>query len=158
MATTIDDRSVELTQVQPPSYSPLKPNQEHGRVRAAVFTYTFASQAAGHDVALCKLPKGARVIGGNISVSATMGTCTLAVGVMGADLSGFIDAAGSVADDIDFFLAAVAITTTPKVGFALTQALNYLYETEKELYLTMTTGTAAAGTQVVKGEIQYVVD
>lgn len=158
MATTIDARSVELAQVLPPNFAPLKPNQEHGRKRVATFHYTFASQAAGHDVALCKLPKGARIIGGSITVSATMATCQISLGVMGADENGFIDAAGSVADDVDFLLAAVAITTTPKVLFAQTQALNYLYETEKELYVTLTTSVAAAGAQVVKGSIEYVVD
>lgn len=158
MATTIDAYSVELAQVQPPAYSPLKPNEEGGRVRCAMFSYTFASQSAGHDVALCKLPKGARILGGAISVSATTGSMTLSVGLMGADGDGYLDAADSVADDVDILLAAAAITTTPKVALANTQALDYLYETEKELYVTMTTAAAAAGTQVVKGHVEYVVD
>lgn len=157
-ATVIDGYSAELAQVNPPNYSPLKPNQENGRVRMSFFTKTFASEAAGLDLALCKLPKGARIVGGEISFSASTGTATIAVGLMGKDGSGFIDAANSVSDNTALLLAAAAITTTPVVRLANTQALSYGYETEKELYVTLTTAVAAMGTQVLKGHIAYIVD
>lgn len=155
---TIDSYSNELASVQPPLYAPLQPNELHGRKRIAFFTKTFASEAAGEDVALCVIPKGARIIGGAISFSATTATAQISCGLKGKDNSGYIDAALSVADDVDAVLAAAAITTTPKVALANSQALFYGYETEKELYLTLTTSVAGMGTQVLKGHIEYVVD
>lgn len=157
-ATVISGYSAELTQVAPPNFAPLKPNQLHGRKRVAFFSKTFASESAGANIALCVLPKGARITGGDISFSATTGSATIALGLAGKDLTGYIDAAGSVSDGVALLLAAAAITTTPRVPFANTQALYYGYETEKELWLTLTTAAASMGTQVLKGHIEYVVD
>lgn len=158
MAITIDSYSTELAQVAPPNYAPLKANQQHGRLRIAVFTKQFATEAIGEDVALCKLPKGARILGGAISVSATTGSATLSVGLKGADNSGFIDSANTVADDVDSLLGAAAITTTPKVALANSQALFLGYETEKEVIVTLTTAADAMANQLVKGYVEYAVD
>jgi secreted trypsin-like serine protease len=157
-ATVINSYSAELTQIQPPLYAPLPPNKQHGRIRVAYFTKVFATEAAGEDVALVTIPKGARLLSGQITVSATTGTATLSVGLMGKDGTGFIDAAGSVSDDVAACLAAAAITTTPKVPFLQTQALKYGYETEKELYLTLTTAVAAMAAQTITGHLEYAVD
>lgn len=158
MATTIDDYGDELTANRPPLYAPLKPNQQHGRERICFFTFTAGTESAGLDVALAVIPKGARILEGTISVSATTGSATIALGLMAKDGSGYIDAAASVADGVALLLAAAAITTTAKVAFAATQALYYGYEAEKELYLTMTTAAAALASQTIKGHIRYVLD
>lgn len=156
-ATTINSFSAELTQVQPPNYSPIKTNQQAGRVRTFNFTRVFASEASGQNIALATIPKGARILGGEICVSATMGSCTFALGIAAKDGTGVIDASAT-SDSTNFFLAAVALTTTAQTPFAITQALNYLYETQKEVYLTLTLGAASAGTQTLMGSIRYVVD
>ena len=157
-ATVIDTFSTELAQVQPPVYAPLKPNQYEGRIRVGFFTKVFVTEAAGTDVALIPLPKNARVLFGSFWVSATTGTATIAIGLMDKAGSGFIDAALSVSDNIAFFLAAAAVTVTTEQRFANTIVLNFGYETEKECYLTLTTGTAAMASQTVKGYVAYVVD
>lgn len=157
-ATVIDRYGAELTQVQPPMTGPLKPNQYEGRLRIAFFTIVFTTDASGTDVAVCILPKTARVILGSFWVSASTGTATLSVGLMDKAGSGFIDAALSVSDNVAFFLAAAAVTVTTEQRFANTIALNFGYETEKEVYVTITTGTAAMAGQTLKGYVGYVVD
>jgi hypothetical protein len=152
-ATVIDDYSDELTPSRPPLYGPVGPDIQHGRVRVHYWTMTFATEAAGLDVAVALIPKGARILGGEACVDATTGTATLSYGLSGKDASGYIDAANSVSDDV-----AALKATTAKVVLAATQALKYGYKTEKELWLTVTTGTAAMASQKLTGHILYVVD
>ena len=157
-ATVIDRYGTELTQIQPPNYAPLKPNEYEGRVRIARWSVVWTTDAAGTDVAVHKLPKGARVINGTWYTSASTGTATIAIGLMGADGTGFIDAAGLVSDNVAFFLAAAAVTVLTEQRYANTIALNYGYETEKEVYVTVTTGTAVMAGQTFRGHTLYVVD
>lgn len=159
-ATTINSYSNEQNGVQPPTYAPLKPNQQGGRVRIAFFTKTFASEAAGEDVALAVIPKGARLIDGVFHFSATLGgTATVSFGLMGKDLSGYITADNSTtADSVALLMAALASSSTAKQSFLATPTLKYGYETEKECYLTMTTAAASMSTQVLTGHVTYVVD
>ena len=157
-ATVLDAFDNELAQVQPPNYSPLKPNQMGGRVRICFFTYTFASQAAGFDLGLAVLPKGARLIDGVFQFSATLGgTTTVSFGLMGKDGSGTIDGSGT-SDGVALLMAALASSSTAKQNFLATAALDYGYETQKDLYLTLTTAAGAMGTQVLTGHVTYVVD
>lgn len=157
-ATTINNYSTERAQVNPPNYSPLKPNQYEGRVRMAMFTRVYATEAAGDTTALCVIPKGARILRIIESVSATTGSATLSFGLMDKLLSGFIDTANSVSDSTTFFSAAAAQTTTAQVEVANTQALNWLYATQKECYLTVTTAAAAMAGQTLMGYLLYSVD
>lgn len=175
MATTINSYSDAITANLQPLYAPLKTNLQGGRVRMAFFRVTLASQAAGEDIACCIIPKGARILGGVLAASATLAnSATLAVGLMGKDLSGYIDDAVTggpgynttgaatvvgtpIADGVAVLKAAAAQGAT-QVPFAITQALGYGYETAKELYLTITTGTGTVSTEVVTGHVLYVVD
>jgi hypothetical protein len=156
-ATVIDNYSTEVAQGNPPNYAPLKPNQHSGRVRVAAFTRVYVTESAGDDTALCILPKGARIIGGYACVDATTGTATLSFGIAAKDGTGVIDAS-STSDSKTFFKAAAAITDTAKVDLCATQALNFLYETQKEVYVTVTTAAASMSNQTLKGCIMYVVD
>lgn len=162
MATTIDNYSTELGQTSPGNpqlYVPLKANQQGGRVRVVTFTRVYGTEAAGDDTALCKLPKGARILSGIAQVSATTGSATLAFGLMGADGSGYISADNSTtADNTAILKAAAAITTTAQVALAATVALQSMVETEKELYVTVTTAAAAMAGQTLSGYILYAVD
>jgi hypothetical protein len=161
MATTIDNYSTELGQTAPGSpqlYAPVKPNQHRGKVRMSSFTRVYATEAAGDDTALCIIPKGARILGGKAAVSATTGSATLSYGLMAKNGSGYLDAALSVADNVAYLKAAAAQTTTTPVDLAATVALGMLYETEKELYVTVTTAAAAMAGQTLSGYIMYVVE
>jgi len=121
-ATTINNYSVELNQGPPGTpgtYAPLRPNQLQGRVRRIMFTYTAASDASGQNIALAKIPKGARLTQVNIAVSASTGSATLAFGLAGANGNGYIDdgnvfsgQSGSGITGADSIGAQVADSTT----------------------------------------------
>jgi hypothetical protein len=171
-ATVIDAWSNELVGAVPVSYAPLPANKHYGRVRCSTFSVTLASQASGTDIALCKIPKGARIVQGEIIASATLAnSATLAIGLAGADGSGTIDdvptgssigvdgaAVTSAVSDAVACLKAAAAQGAAKVAFGITQALGFLYETQKEVYLTATTGTGTVATEKVTGYVKYIVD
>lgn len=177
-ATTISGYSTQLNQTAPGSpqtYGPVAANWHYGRIRCSSFKLTFASQASGTSFACVIIPKGARIISGLLAASATLAnTATLAVGLAGKDGNGYIDDAvlggpgltpagaavtvGTPISDSTTCLKAAAAQGATQVPFAITQALGYLYETAKEVYLTITTGTGAVTTEVVSGHVMYVVD
>ena len=176
--TTISGYSTELNQTSPGNpqlYAPLKPNQHRGKVRMSSFSLTLASQASGTSFAVITIPKGARILGGIIAASATLAnSATLAVGLAGKDGTGYIDDAltggpalkpdgtavtvGTPVSDAVACLKAAAAQGATQVPFAITQALGYLYETAKEVYLTLTTGTGTVSTETVTGHVLYVVE
>lgn len=161
-ATTISTYGTEAGAIKnvASAYAPLKPNQAGGRVRCAVFTRVYASEVAGDITALCVLPKGARILRGEVHMSASGGSTTFAFGLMGKDGSGYIDdtVGATVSDNQAILLTAQTITTTALVRIAATNALSCMYETTKELWVTVTTGAATIGTQTLTGFIEYVVD
>jgi hypothetical protein len=160
-ATVIDNYSTEMNQGfpgSPQTYSPLKANQFQGKLRVSTFTRVYTTEAAGDDTVLCIIPKGARILYGEAVVSATTGSATLAFGLMAKDASGFLDVAASVSDNTAVLKAAAAITTTAKVSLAATTALSYLYETEKDLYVTVTTAAAAMAAQTLSGHIVWALE
>jgi len=61
-------------------------SDEHGRVRRAYFAWEDATltPAAADTINLCKLPPGARVLGGMMFWEANTATATLDVGIAGA--------------------------------------------------------------------------
>lgn len=168
--TTISGYSDEMTANLQPLYAPLKTNVLGGRVRILDWTLTLASQASGTSFAVGIIPKGARIIAGVLAASATLAnSATLAVGLAAKDGTGLIDdgtaiqpdggaATGTAESDQVACLKAAAAQGATQVPFAITMALGYLYETQKELYLTLTTGTGSVSTEVVRGHLLYVVD
>lgn len=168
--TTISGYSDEMTANLAPLYAPLKPNQRDGRVRVSTFKLTLASQTSATSFAVATIPKGARILGGILVASATLAnSATLAVGIAAKDGTGLIDdgsaistanaaATGTALSDLTTALKAAAIQSTTQVPFAITQALGYHYETQKEVYLTLTTGVGTVSTEVVQGEVRYVLD
>lgn len=60
-------------------------SDEHGRVRRATFAWeSTATPAAADTINLCKLPPGARVVGGQMYWEANTATATFNVGVAGS--------------------------------------------------------------------------
>lgn len=177
-ATTITGYSTVLNQTAPGSpqtYAPAKANEHYGRVRTSNFKLTLASQASGTSFAMCIIPKGARIIGGSLSASATLAnSATLSVGLAGKDGNGYIDDAvaggpgrtpanaavttGTPISDNTTCLKAAAVQGAAQVPFAITNILGYLYETAKEVYLTITTGVGTVSTEEVWGHVTYVID
>lgn len=172
-ATTISGYSTELNQTSPGNpqlYAPVKANQHRGKVRMSSFSLTLASQASATSFAVAKIPRGARVMSGLIVASATLAnSATIAVGIAAQDGTGLIDdgtavspamaaATGTALSDSTTAFKAAAVLSTTQVPFCITQALGYLYETQKDLFLTLTTGVGAVTTEVITGHILYVVE
>lgn len=125
----------------------LKSNVSYGRARRIYFTKTLPGSglATGDSIALCTLPKGARVLGGKFNWSATQGaTATSAVGYAGATGR--------------YFAAAV---TASAATFALadTQAQNYGDELAADQIILITNAAAAwTVSTVLMGHIEFLVD
>lgn len=147
-------------------------NLSRAKLIVAPFIWTCAAEASGTTINVAVLPKGARLISGVLAASATLAnSATLAVGLAGKDNNGFLDdvssgssisTAGAAvttaqADSTTCFKAAAAQGAT-QVPFCITSALGYGYEVQKECYLTLTTGTGAVTTEVVRGHIIYALD
>jgi len=169
MALTLENYSTQLTQIPPSetqAHTPLNANEYRGRVRMSYFDFTVPTGdvAIAANVGLCKIPKGARILGGRFTcdIDFSVATGTLDIGIMGADLTGFIDAAGSVADDVDFLaqdLDTSNAAATPDLAFADTITHNHGYVTEKEVIVTATPVTAAiSATKTCTGHVLWVVD
>lgn len=161
MAITADLYSIELTQVRAVGNAPIAPNEMHGRMRMARFTFnTVLGVTDGNNIAACIIPKGARILRIFLAWEAMGGTADLDVGLMGNDGSGYISADNSTtADDDDMFAAALDIDGAGEDTVAATIAENYGYETEKEclLVLTAEAGNWAADKDII-GHVEYVVD
>jgi hypothetical protein len=158
-----------------------------------MFTYKANSDASGQNIALLKIPSGARLLDLVLAVSASTGSATLAFGLAGANGNGYIDDGTSptgfasgiqqpnsigvqVADVVNGIIAAAAYTTANTLVHLLganAQAYQaapasegvlsigtgpWLYMTAKDVYLTMTVGTAALTTQVIQGFLLYAID
>ena len=161
--TARDYYSVEVAQSENgASVAPLAPNQLHGRVRMARFSFVspVGDTAVGKNVILCRLPKGARILSGKI-VSDTSGG-KVSVGLSGANGNALIDdTAGATVADAPAFLAAAAtdISGTVMQSFGITVALGYGYVLKKDCFLTMTVDTAAlTAAKTVQGHVEYVID
>jgi len=169
--TTISSYADEITAGRPPLYAPTRPAIGGGRVRTQTFRLTLASQVSGTSIAVARIPPGARILGGSLVASGTLAnSATLAVGLAAVDASGQIDdstgtvnnvanasATGPVLDQVACLKAAAAQGAT-LVQFGITLALGYNYDLAKECWLTLTTGTGTVSTEVVLGQVNYVVD
>jgi hypothetical protein len=153
--TTINSYSDTIGSTFTPPASDIPAKAGGTTKRTIYFQITFASQASGEDVLLGFIPKGATILGGTHIASATLAnSATTAIGLKGVDESGFIDAANSVSDNVAILKAAAALGAT-LVPFGITQALSFGYVAEKDLYLTLTTGTGTVATEVVRGWCDY---
>lgn len=137
------------------------------RTRCIPFIVTLASQNTGEDIALAVIPKGARILSGSIAASATLSnSAQISIGLAAKDGLGYIDdvrsgssistagaAVTTAQADSTTCLKAAATQSTTQVGFALTPALGFLYQAQKELWLTCTTSVGQVGTEVLRGYV-----
>ena len=172
-ATTISTYSDALESQVGASNTQAPANLSRSKLITAPFKWTCAAEASGTSIAVAKIPKGARLISGVLAASATLAnSATLAVGLAAVDGLGNISDAttawdlttgsagtvGTVESDSTVCLKAAAVQGATQVGFCLTSALGFLYETQKEVWLTLTTGTGSVTTEFVRGYITYAVD
>jgi hypothetical protein len=158
--------SSELNRIPPQSvtYNPLKPSEQHGRVRIAYFTLAVLAQAQNAVIGLCNIPKNARVLYGVLAKSATAGaTVNWDLGLVGKDNNGYIDdtSGATVADSAaTAWFGNVANTTAASKGeFAILPAANMGYILKKDCMLVLTVkGAAVTAAATLTGWVEYVVD
>ncbi len=187
MATTITHYGTELTQGppgNPQTYQPLRVNQLGGRVRFAMFNWVTASEPVGSNIALAKIPGGARLVDIGMSISAGLGSTTLSFGLAGADGTGYIDdgtgantCGTQTADSVSCISGATGYPPVALAHLLLPTPVAYdtangaqsgvvtiggsggwLYQTAKDVYLTVTVNAATIGTIVLSGYVLYVLD
>lgn len=157
MAITTSGSSTQYSAIQDTiagTYNPVQSSDMGGKRRSAFFQVTCAAQDA-LTYGLCKIPKGSRILGVRWQQSATFGaTATIAVGIAGADGTGYYT--GTTADSTGFFRVAATSTTTTMQEFGSTVALNYGYQTTKDVYITFTAAAAALpASGTIYGEVWY---
>ena len=154
-------KSTQITNIDASDF--VSTNELGGRERIAKFDYTVATVAVGDTVLLTKIPAGARFVGGAIDFEDLGTSVALDLGIKGADGSGYIDQADSVADDPDYFLDGIDVSSAGQDTVAeLAQGdSNALSTIDKSCYL-YATNTAASNAwtddAVIKGVLKYVVD
>jgi hypothetical protein len=170
MAITTEYSSEQIAKVDAQGRDQLNPNEQLGAQRMSWFSFnttdetTSGTLADGDNVKVALIPKGARILGGYAIWEAMGANMDADLGVMGADGSGFIDAAGTVADAVKHFTTlALDVALAGEQGFGILQEDNYGYVAEKDLYLVLTTvdGTGSLAWDADKdfnGSITYVFD
>lgn len=167
MATTVIDTYSDQLQAYVESGTKMDTNLSFSKTYAIPFVHTCSAEASGSDIALAIIPRGARIISGEIVASGTLAnSAQISIGLAARDGLGYIDdvASGSststagaavttAQSDSTTCLKAAATQSTTKVGFALTTALGFMYEAQKELYLTATTSVGAVTTEVLRGYV-----
>lgn len=145
MATVFN--SDQMTKVLGTPAKLVKANEFGGRVRRAYFSKTLAASglATGDSVILCKLPAGARVLGGTFCWNGTQGaTATTAIGIAGTTGK--------------YFVAAVTASAA-MFGIANTQATNFGVETTVEETIQALNAAAAwTASSLLTGYIEYMTD
>lgn len=137
--------STEMATIGSVSFDQLQPNQAHGRLRLAFFNCTTpaSGNADGDSFNLCKIPKGARIVG-IATVNEALGSSVVAkIGITGS-LSKYgaaIDMAAAGADPFVQTVATYGLETT----------------TEETLIMTLT-GAAPTASKIVKGHVTYALD
>ncbi len=127
----------------------IKPNELHGRVRVAYFTFEtpVATVAVNDTVRLCRIPEGARILRGPIhfdAMTSGAGDSSIQMGVTG-------DATG--------YLGTTSVDAAGQADFANTLATNFGDERAAETDIIATAVTEAwAASQTLNGFVEYVVD
>ena len=167
MATTVIDTYADQLQAFVESGTLMDTNLSFSRTFAIPFVHTCSAEGINADIALAIIPKGARIISGEIVASATLAnSAKISIGLAGKDATGTIDdvpsgssistagaAVTAAQDDSLVCLKADTTQSTTKVGFALTTALGFMYEAKKDLYLTATVTVGAVTTEVLRGYV-----
>lgn len=137
--------SAQMAKINSVDFDMLKPNEQHGRQRAAYFnTSTLAAgNADGDSYNLTKIPKGARVLDIFLTTEA-----------MGAGVVAKIGITGT----LDKYGSAVDIAAAGADHFCQTVATYGLETTAEETLILTLTGAAPAASKLIKGHVTYVVD
>lgn len=127
---------VQMTKLNDTPQVTPDPGFVHGTTRQFAETFTMDTQTTSDTINVCRLPKGAVVLYGILTNSATMGAAaTVAIGITGTTGK--------------YRAAAVKTTITPEV-FGVAAGLNTALTAEETVFITIAVASlAAAGTVTV---------
>jgi len=163
-------KSEQMLKRDAANFQPLKATEMDGRVRSASWNFNTTDDlnagtlAEAQSLKLVLLIKGTRILRGRCWFEAMGTDQTADLGLFGADGTGYIDAAGSVADDPDFFTsAAIAVAAAGEADFAVLQEDNPGYILEKNCWLCVTLDDTSsadpwAADKDFNGFVDYVTD
>lgn len=158
---TVDSYTTQGAKIVSLSHEMLSTNEHHGRRRVCYFDYTVPTggEADDNHVFACKLPEGARLLGGEFLTDGLGTGAQVDIGLAGFDGSGYYDLAGTLADDDDLLGAAIDVAAAGRDEFNNTVALSFGLVLDKACWLVLTVENAAwSAGQVIRGAIEYVVD
>jgi hypothetical protein len=154
---TFDIDSDQVAKIRSADYTKLTTKELYGRRRVSFGSVT--ADADENDVlGMVKVPANCRMLVGRLLTTALGASVTAIVGIAAQDGSGYIDAAGTVADDPDFFLGATDVSAASTTALANTLALGAGYVTEKEVIITVTLAGANPDEGTVTLDVEYVND
>ena len=145
------------------NYSPLKPNESGGRSRSAYFQYTTTGdENDGETMSIAFIPAGARFKPGHIGFGALATMDQVIIGLVGADGSGFINAAEDAADDPNYFLGFTNMDSAGTAVIANTSAFGLGKAIDKDCFAVLTFGDAGTGDTDpaidIRGYVEYTLD
>lgn len=154
---TFTHDSDQVAKIRSANYEKLTTKELYGRRRVSFGTIT-VDAAQNDTIGMVKIPANCRILVGRLLTTALGASVTASVGMYAQDGSGYIDAAGTVADSAVNLLAATDVSAASTTAFANTIALNAGYVTEKDIILAVTLagGNPAEGT--ITMDVEYVND
>lgn len=161
---TKDANSTQYAKIVSQDHDPLEANEQGGRIRAAFFSLTTGTQLDGYVWYLNRIPKGARLLGGEMTIFTDPEDSDFVFRMVNKQGSATVEGTNAlgVASTFDFSSLSYGTAGTAAGGVALytfTGGLYYGAVVDEEVVVTMEVETddMAAGTDVV-GFIRYVVD
>lgn len=118
----------------------LDPGEWGARVKVSYDYYEASAVTADSTISMCKVPKGARIIGGTVMFDSLGTGVTLAVGD---------------GDDADEYMTATSAASAGSADFGIIDNLGEALTADE--YMILTVGTAAA-TGTIKMWVWYVQD
>jgi len=138
-----------------------KDQSNNGRIIAEYFSYATGTTVHTNDtIVLCRIPENARIVDGEIDVTAMGGSQTFDVGLMGADGSGYYT--GTTANDVDLFLDGISCSSAVADTFAsiAEDDTNAGFELGgRPVYLTITAPSGGASwttNETIRGVVYYI--
>jgi len=155
-----DVDSEQVAKIRSLDYTMLRPYDVYGRQRLSYGNVPTGTVYAEDDVVgILKVKKGCRILPGVLFFTALGASITADVGVAAQDGSGYIDEAGTVADDPDFFTSApIDVSAAGSAAFADTLAENVGYIFEKDVIVTVTLAGGTPAATAIAAMLTYVND
>jgi len=155
-----DHDSEQVEKIRSLNFTMLRPYDIYGRKRISYGNVPDGTVFAADDViGILKIKKDCRILPGILFFGAMGASITADVGVVAQDGTGFIDKAGTIADDPDYFTdAPIDVSAAGSAAFADTIGENVGVIFEKDVILTVALTGGTPAVVALRALAQYVND